>query len=90
MCSSCGSFWIASSVFELVQPKCVCASHIPGISVAPAPSITVTPATGSARAPRPILKMRLPWTSTSPANGWAPEPSMMRTLVKSTLAMAVS
>ena len=67
VCSSCGSFWIASSVLELVQPKCVCASHMPGISVAPAASIAVTPATGRLRAPRPMREMRLPCTSTSPA-----------------------
>ena len=67
VCSSCGSFWIASSVLELVQPRWVCASHMPGMSVAPAPSITVTPATGSARAPRATRRMRLPCTSTSPA-----------------------
>ena len=63
----------------------MCASTMPGISVAPAPSMTVTPAVGSERAPRPTRAMRLPWTSTSPAYGGAPVPSMIRTLVKSTL-----
>jgi hypothetical protein len=39
---------------------------MPGISVAPAPSITVTPATGTLRAPRATRAMRLPWIRTSP------------------------
>jgi hypothetical protein len=50
----------------LVQPKWVWASHIPGIRVAPAPSITVIPVVGRLREPRPTRLMRLPWTRTSP------------------------
>ena len=66
MCSSGGIFWMASSVLELVQPKCVCASHMPGIKVAPAPSITVTPVVATLREPRATREMRLPWIRTSP------------------------
>jgi hypothetical protein len=36
--------WMAASVAASFQEKCVCASHMPGISVAPAPSMTVAPA----------------------------------------------
>ena len=68
----------------------MCASTIPAIRVAPAPSMIVTPAVGSERAPRPMRAMRLPWIRTSPAYGWAPVPSRIRTLVKSTLPMTLS
>ena len=50
-------------------------------------SITVASADCTDRGPRPTCWMRLPCTSTSPANGAAPEPSMMRTLVNRTLAI---
>ena len=66
VCSSGGIFWMASSVLELVQPKWVWASHMPGIRVAPAPSITVTPVVATLRDPRPTRAMRLPWIRTSP------------------------
>jgi hypothetical protein len=39
---------------------------MPGISVAPAPSITVTPVVWTLRVPRPMRAMRLPWIRTSP------------------------
>lgn len=60
--------WIAASVAASFQLKCVWASHMPGISVAPAPSITVTPLlnppTGARL--RPTSRMRLPLTRTLP------------------------
>ena len=44
----------------------VCASTMPGISVAPAPSMTLSPVIGMVRPPRATRLMRLPWTRTSP------------------------
>ena len=44
----------------------MCASHMPGMRVAPAPSITVAPAGESAAVERPTLRIRLPCTSTLP------------------------
>ena len=82
--------WMPSRVAELFHEKCVWASTMPGISVAPAPSITVAPTVGIDRVPRPTRRMRLPWTRTSPAKGGAPEPSMIRTLVKSMFVMIAS
>ena len=79
--------WISWSVAASFQEKCVWASTIPGMSVAPAPSITVAPATGRLRVPRATRPMRLPWTSTSPANGAPPLPSNTRTFVNSTVPM---
>ena len=67
----------------------MCASHMPGISVAPAPSITVAPVGASAALERPTPLIRLPCTSTLPAYGNVPVPSRMRTLVKRVLASIV-
>ena len=58
--------WMAASVAASFQEKCVCASHMPGISVAPAPSITVAPAGEIGAVLRPTWRMRLPCTSTLP------------------------
>src|SRR5882672_4801878 len=82
--------WISISVAASFHEKCVCASTKPGISVAPAASITETPTVDSDRALRPTRAMRLPCTSTSPVYGWAPLPSMIRTLVNSTFSMVIS
>ena len=60
---------------------------MPGISVAPAPSITTASAPEIAALPRPTWRMRLPCTSTLPLNGCVPLPSRMRTFVNSVLAM---
>ena len=90
MCSSGGMRWIASRLGWSFHEKWVCASTMPGIRNAPAPSTTVAPATGSGRAPWPLRVTReilLPCTSTSPLNGVSPPPSKMRTLVKSTSAI---
>ena len=56
-----------ASVAASFHEKWVCASHMPGMSVAPAPSITVAPLGASAALERPMVRMRLPWTSTLPA-----------------------
>ena len=66
MCSSGGMRWIALRPGWSFQAKCVCASVMPGIKVAPAASITVMPAVGMDRTPLATRAMRLPWTSTSP------------------------
>ena len=66
-CSSSGIVWMPASVAASFHEKCVCASHMPGISVAPAPSITVAPFGASAALERPTVRMRLPCTSTLPA-----------------------
>ena len=59
--------WMADSVAASFHEKCVWASHMPGISVAPAPSITVAPPCDDRRAVlRPTWRMRLPRTSTLP------------------------
>ena len=58
--------WMAPSVAASFQEKCVWASHIPGISVAPAPSITVAPDGEMPAVLRPTWRMRLPCTSTLP------------------------
>jgi hypothetical protein len=53
----------------LFQEKCVWASVMPGIRVAPAASTTTAPLAGIMRVPGPLRLtrlMRLPWTSTSP------------------------
>ena len=50
----------------LFQEKWACASVKPGISVAPAPSITVWPLAGTVRMPRATCLIRLPWTKASP------------------------
>ncbi len=84
MCSSGGMRWIASSVGWSFHEKWVCASTMPGIRKAPAPSTTRAPPTGAARTPlalRTTRAIRSPWTSTSPMNGASPPPSKMRTLV---------
>ena len=84
MCSSGGMRWIASSVGWSFHEKWVCASTIPGIRKAPAPSTTRAPPTGAARTPLALRTTRAilsPWTSTSPMNGASPPPSKMRTLV---------
>ena len=66
---------------------------MPGINVAPAPSITVAPEADDAGNERTLpdvrvtRAMRLPCTSTSPANGCSPLPSKMRTLVNNVLAI---
>ncbi len=90
MCSSVGMRWISLRPGWSFQEKWVCASTRPGIRVAPAPSTVVTPAVGSARAPRAIREMRLPWMRTSPGYGRAPVPSKIRTFVNSTLVIAAS
>ena len=59
-----------SSEPELFQEKWVCASVMPGITVAPAASTTTAPLDGIMRAPAPprlTRLIRLPCTSTSPA-----------------------
>ncbi len=66
-CSSSGMRWRSERVAASFHEKWVCASTMPGMRVAPAPSITVTPAVDSDRGPRPTRAMRLPCTSTSPA-----------------------
>ena len=74
----------------LFQERCRCASHRPGISVAPMPSITVwppAPTEGMREEPRVTERMRLPCTATSPVKGYSPEPSRIRTLVKSHVAV---
>ena len=43
MCSSSSIIWIGSMPGALFQERCRCASIMPGISVAPMPSITVAP-----------------------------------------------
>jgi len=58
--------WMSSKLDALFQAKCVCASTRQGISVAPAPSMTVRPAVPAGDDPRETRAMRLPWTSTSP------------------------
>ncbi len=62
--------WIADSVAASFHEKCVCASHMPGISVAPAPSITVAPPGANpvkeGAVLRPTWRIRLPWTRTLP------------------------
>src|SRR5688572_21388804 len=88
MCSSGGMRWMAERLGWSFHAKWVCASTIPGMSVAPWPSTTVTPAVGRERTPEDTREIRLPCTSTSPAKGCAPEASKMRTLVKRTLAMS--
>src|SRR5262245_37102763 len=77
--------WMPASVAASFHEKCVWASHMPGISVAPAPSITVAPLAGMLALPRPTFLMRLPCTSTLPGTGLPPLPSRMRTLVKRVL-----
>ncbi len=59
-------FWIADKVAASFQEKCVCASHMPGISVAPAPSITVAPPGVIGALLRPTCRMRFSRTSTLP------------------------
>src|SRR5258708_726812 len=68
---------------ELGQLRCACASVKPGISVAPAPSMTVAPSLGTDVPPSALrtASTRFPLIDTSPANGAAPLPSKMRTLV---------
>ena len=51
MCSSGGMRWIASRLGWSFHEKCVCASTMPGIRNAPAPSITCAPAIGGVRWP---------------------------------------
>jgi hypothetical protein len=58
--------WIADSVAASFQEKWVCASHMPGISVAPAPSMTVAPPGAIGAVLRPTWRIRLPWTRTLP------------------------
>ena len=77
VCLVVGGFWIASSVLELVQPKCVCDAHIPGISVAPAPSITVMPATGRLRAAAANARNAVALHEHFTGYGCAPVASMM-------------
>ena len=60
---------------------------MPGMSVAPAASMTVAPVGGCVRPPRAMRWIRLPCTRTSPVYGSAPLQSMMRTLVNRTLLM---
>src|ERR1700733_466461 len=73
----------------LFQERWRCASHKPGIKVAPMPSITVWPPPApnpgvTREEPLVTCRIRFPWTVTSPVYGFSPEPSMMRTLVKTT------
>ena len=88
-CSSSGIVWMPESVAASFHEKCVWASHMPGISVAPAASITVAPVDPMGAVERPTDTMRLPCTSTLPAYGICPVPSRMRTLVKRTVFIAV-
>src|SRR5687768_13132115 len=83
--------WMADSVAASFHEKCVCASHMPGISVAPAPSITVAAPPLTDPPDRLMRLMRLPSTSTLPRKGEALVlPSRMRTLVNSVLSIVVS
>ena len=65
-CSSSGMVWMPARVAASFQEKWVCASHMPGMRVAPAPSITVAPAGEIAAVERPTVRIRLPCTSTLP------------------------
>ena len=58
--------WMAESVAASFHEKCVWASHMPGISVAPAPSMTVAPPGAIGAVLRPTWRMRLSRTSTLP------------------------
>src|SRR5688572_12326282 len=82
--------WMSCSVSASFHAKWVCASTSPGMRVAPAPSMTVQPSRGTTRLPGATRSMRLPRMSTSPAKGWAPVPSRMRTLVKRVQFMSAS
>lgn len=70
MCSSTSIIWIGSMPGALFHDRCRWASIMPGISVAPMPSITVAPDEvcdcEKRAAPRVICLIRLPWTRTSP------------------------
>src|ERR1700722_18318719 len=73
----------------LFHDRCRWASHKPGIKVAPMPSMTVWPPptlNPGVRRDEPLVtcRIRFPWTETSPVYGFSPDPSMMRTLVKTT------
>ncbi len=65
-CSSSGIVWMAASEAASFQEKWVWASHMPGISVAPAPSMICALPAEIAAVLRPTCLMRLPWTSTLP------------------------
>jgi hypothetical protein len=84
VCSSGGIIWIGSMPGALFHERCRCASIMPGISVAPSPSIS-TPAPRGGAAPRWTALMRLPWTVTAPGKGGSPSPVRMLTLVKVTV-----
>jgi hypothetical protein len=68
MCSSTGIFWMGSTPGALFQERCRCASIIPGIKVAPMPSIVVPPPSPAPKRELPLVTclMRLPCTWTSP------------------------
>src|ERR1700722_15660003 len=73
----------------LFHDRCRWASHKPGIKVAPMPSMTVWPPptlNPGCRRDEPLVtcRIRFPCTTTSPVYGFSPDPSMMRTLVKTT------
>src|SRR5688572_29008910 len=83
--------WMADSVAASFQEKCVWASHIPGIKVAPPASITVAAPPLTEPPERLTRLIRLPSTSTLPRKGEALVlPSRTRTLVNSVLSIVVS
>ena len=88
--SSGGSSDTSSSETKSVYEMWPCPSIKPGISVPPPPSITSAPSRAMRALPFATLSMRLPWTSTSPANGAEPVPSKILTWVNSVLAISVS
>ena len=80
MCSSGGSRVSSYDVMS-ASPMWACDSTSPGISVRPAPSITVAPSTRGGVVPGVTSVIRLPSTLTEPANASRPLPSNTRTLV---------
>src|SRR5437870_2311701 len=80
MCSSTGRR-VRSSEPRSARPMWACDSMRPGISVAPAPLITVAPSGAGAAAPGVTCVIRLPSTRTAPRKGSRPVPSRIRALV---------
>ena len=74
----------------LFHDRCKWPSIMPGMSVAPIPSMTVAAPLDdeplSDVAPRVMRLMRLPCTNTSPLYGYSPVASKMRTLVNKVLS----
>src|SRR6266567_4007475 len=73
MCSSTGRR-VRSSEPRSARPMWACDSMRPGISVAPAPLITVAPSGAGAAAPGVTCVIRLPSTRTAPRKGSRPVP----------------